>query len=56
MGVVSSGDPAYMRLSELEFVVEREHLGESVGRFLLRGQAPDELARHLFAGTTGNLS
>jgi len=38
-----------MRLSELEFVVEREYLGESLGRFLLRGQSPQEFARHIFS-------
>src|SRR5690625_260176 len=48
MGVFYSMDLEHLRLSELEFVVEREYLGESLGRFLLRGQSPQEFARHLF--------
>lgn len=54
MAVIYSWDSESMRLSDLEFVVEREYLGESIGRFLLRGQAPEEFARHLFADTTGS--
>lgn len=56
MGVFYSLDPEYVRLSELEFTVEREYLGDNLGCFLLRGQSPQEFASHLFGDTTGNLN
>lgn len=56
MGVFFSYDEEQVKLGELEFVLEREYLGENVGRFLLRGQTPLEFARHAFGDTLGNLN